>query len=304
MHQMLKTAIPRRETKTRPREEVLAAIDDRSLAAKSHTKELVKQLLAAGPMPILTALAKPIPGGRRFLSSCLPSSIKYRGVYESFAEARAHAPKGVPLGYDHPEIATGYKDQKFLFSDYPAAFWLGQALQEEPSVLDLGGSVGISFYSWERYFSYPQNLQWVVCEVPAVAMAGARIAFERNEERLHFISHIEQGDGCDCLLASGSLQYLEETFKNCLQRLRQQPRHLIINRIPLHSQRSCVTLQNVRWVVSPYRVFARDPFINDCESLGYKLIDAWTVPDHNCWIPLYPEHSVSTYSGLYFRRIG
>jgi putative methyltransferase (TIGR04325 family) len=291
-------------TKQRSRREILAAFEDGSLASKARKKELVKALLEAGPLSFLATLAKPIPGARRFLSQCLPSSLKYRGVYFSFEDARAHAPKDVPLGYDHHEIASGYKDQRFLSSDYPAAFWLRQALRDGATVFDLGGSVGISFYTWENYFSYPGNLRWVVCDVPAVIQAGEKIARERNEKRLHFTWQLEDADGCNCLLASGSLQYIESSLADSLKRLAHQPRHLIINRIPLHSTKECITLQNVRWAVSPYRVFHGDAFIAGCESLGYSLVDAWTVADHHCWIPLYPEFSVSAYSGLYFRKQG
>ncbi len=296
------TAHAQPRMKQRSIREILAAIDDNSLGPKARKKALVEALLEVGPLLYLINLGKPIPAYRRFLNRCLPSWVKNRGVYASFEEARANAPKGVPLGYDHDEIALGYKDQKFLSSDYPAAFWLREALQDGPTVLDLGGSVGISFYAWERYFAYPENLRWVVCEVPSVVNAGQKIAREQKEERLHFTSQIEQADGCNCLLASGSLQYLETSIADSLQRLTRPPRHLIINRVPLHSRHGCITLQNIRWAVSPYRVFQRDAFIAECESLGYNVVDAWTVPDHNCWIPFYPEFSVATYSGLYFRK--
>jgi putative methyltransferase (TIGR04325 family) len=297
----LPNPIPIRTTKQRPAVEVISTIDD-SLDTKARKKAFVKALLEVGPVPYLINLGKPIPAYRQLLSRCLPSWVKFRGVYVSFEEARAHAPKSVPLGYDHDEIALGYKDQNFLTSDYPAAFWLREAFRDGPSVLDLGGSVGISFYAWEHYFQYPANLRWTVCEVPSVAHAGQKIARERNEDRLNFTSQIEEGDGSNCLLASGSLQYIETSVAGLLKRLARLPRHLIINRIPLHSRSACITLQNIRWAVSPYRVFQRDAFIADCESLGYTVVDAWSVPDHSCWIPFYPEFSVESYSGLYFRK--
>ena len=299
----LPSPISTENTKPRSRREILAAIENNSRARLTRKRALVEALLEVGPLSYLINLGKPNGSYRRWLTRCLPSWVKCRGIYASFEDARAHAPQNVPLGYDHEEIALGYKNQKFLNSDYPAAFWLREALQDgPPTVLDLGGSVGISFYAWERYFPYPDGLRWIVCEVPAVAHAGEKIALEQNEDRLRFTSHIERADGCNCLLASGSLQYIEPSIKDLLKRLARQPRHLIINRIPLHSSLECITLQNIRWAVSPYRVFQRDAFIAECESLGYTLIDAWNVPDHSCWIPFYPEFSVATYSGLYFRR--
>ncbi len=203
------TPISSEGTKQRSRGEILAALEDRSLTSRTRKKELVKALLEAGPLSFLAALAKPIPGARRFLSRCLPWSLKYRGVYFSFEDARAHAPKDVPLGYDHHEIASGYKDQRFLSSDYPAAFWLREALRDGATVFDLGGSVGISFYTWEHYFSYPDNLRWVVCDVPAVIQAGKKLPVSEMKSGCSFTSQLEDADSCNCLLASGSLQYIE-----------------------------------------------------------------------------------------------
>jgi putative methyltransferase (TIGR04325 family) len=291
-----------RSTTQRSRSDILAAINDHTLSPQVEKKALVKAVFDFAPVTRLVSLAKSFPAYRRFLADCLPARIKYRGVYSSFEEARAHAPRHIPLGYDHDEIALGYKNQRFLSSDYPAAFWLREALQDGPTVLDLGGSVGISFFGWQNYFGFPQNLWWVVCEVPAVVSAGEKIALQQNEDRLHFISHIEQAEDCNCFLASGSLQYMEASLPEVLRRLTRLPQHLIINRVPLHTTQECITLQNVRWAVSPYRIFQRDAFIAGCENLGYTLVDAWTVPDHNCWIPFYPEFSVALYSGLYFRK--
>ena len=288
--------------KQRPITEILAAIDGDSLTPKERKKALVKALLEVGPLSYFINLGKPIPAYRRFLSRCLPSWVKYRGVYASFEEARANAPKSVPLGYDHDEIAFGYKNQRFIASDYPAAFWLREALRDGGSVFDLGGSVGTSFYTWENYFEYPQDLRWLICELPSVASAGARLAQEKSESRLCFTSRFEEADGVNCLLASGCLQYIETSIADSLERLARPPRHLVFNRVPLHSRFECVTLQNIHWAVSPYRVFQRDRFIDALESLGYVVVDAWSVPDHSCWIPFYPENSVASYSGFYLRK--
>jgi putative methyltransferase (TIGR04325 family) len=187
-------------------------------------------------------------------------------------------------------------------SDYPAAFWLREALRNDATVFDLGGSVGTSFYTWEGYFDYPPNLKWLICEVPSVVRAGQRLAEDKSERRLRFTSQFEDADGSSCLLASGCLQYIETPITDLLRRLAHPPRHLVLNRLPLHRRNECITLQNIRWAVSPYRIFHRDRLIAGLEALGYVLVDAWSVPDHSCWIPLYPENSVESYSGLYLRK--
>jgi|CZKY01.1.fsa_nt_gi putative methyltransferase (TIGR04325 family) len=288
--------------KQRSTREILAAIGGDSLNPKARKKALVKALLEAGPLPYLINLGKPIPGYRRFLNHCLPSWLKYRGVYASFEEARANAPKNVRLGFDHDEIAFAYKDYGVRPSDYPAAFWLREALRDGATVFDLGGSVGNLFYLWEDYFEYPGNVRWLICEVPAVARAGHRLAQEKGENRLRFTSRFEEADGSNCLLASGCLQLIETSIADTLRHLACPPQHLVLNRLPLHSRFECITLLNIRWAACPCRVFQRDRFIGELESLGYVVVDAWAVPDQSCWIPFYPEYSVESYTGLYLRR--
>jgi putative methyltransferase (TIGR04325 family) len=290
------------EIERRSRSEILAAVGAEWLSSKARKRALVKAFLEVRPVSNLIDLGKPIPAYRRFLNRCTPSWIKNRGVYSSFEEARANAPRNVPHGYDHEDIALGYKNQGFLVSDYPAVFWLREALRDSGTIFDLGGSVGTSFYSWEAYIEYPQNLQWLICELPSVAHAGEVLAQEKHENRLRFTSRFEDAEGSSCLLASGSLQYIETSIADSLKRLALLPRHLVLNRVPLHDSLECVTLQNIGWAVSPYHVFQRDRFIGDLEALGYVVVDAWGVPDHSCWIPFYPEHSVESYSGLYLRQ--
>jgi putative methyltransferase (TIGR04325 family) len=79
---------------------------------------------------------------------------------------------------------------------------------------------------------------------------------------------------------------------------------LLINRLPLHPSRECITLQNIGRLVAPYRIFRRDQFIGEISSLGYALVDSWVDPhpQHHCWIPFYPEFTVPAYTGLYFVR--
>lgn len=286
----------------RSRTEILAAINGDSLSAQARKKALAKAILELRPVSYLIDRGKPISAYRRFLTRCLPSWVKNRGVYASFEEARARAPKDVPLGYDHDSIALAYKNQRFLASDYPAAFWLQEALRDGTTVFDLGGSVGNLFYLWDDYFEYPRDLQWLVCELPSVARAGERLAQEKGENRLRFTMRFEDADSANCLLASGCLHYMETSIAELLRGLARPPQHLVLNRLPLHSRFECVTLQNIRWTVSPYRIFQRDRFIGDLEALGYVLVDAWAVNDHSCWIPFYPEHSLESYTGLYLRR--
>lgn len=276
------------------------------LTPKAQKRAFAKGVLEFSPISRLIDLGKPIPAYRRLLNRCIPSWIKNRGVFASFEEARAAVSGGLRVGYNHPEIADGYKAYAnfALPSDYPMMFWLKEIFRTGSRVFDLGGSVGISFYAWQRYLRYPSDLEWMVCEVPAVAAEGKRLAEERQERRLRFTTQFQEAEAFDAMIMSGSLQYIEPSVAEMLTGLRRPPRHLLINRVPLHRTRSFVTLQNIGWTVSPYRIFRRDLFIAELEILGYELLDTWFDPDHACWIPFYPEYSLECYSGLYFRRLG
>jgi putative methyltransferase (TIGR04325 family) len=63
-----------------------------------------------------------------------------------------------------------------------------------------------------------------------------------------------------------------------------------------------VTLQALGTSFCPYHIFNRQSFIGSIREIGYELIDSWDNAEVSCHIPLYPEHSVTAYSGLYFRR--
>lgn len=266
--------------------------------------ESIKAILKTPAVRFLIDVGKPISSYKSFLNRCTPSRSKYRGVYATFNEAKANVQKGASIGYDNERAAVMYLSYVnfILPSDYPVIFWLRDALRSGVRVFDFGGNVGISFYSFEKYLNYPKDLEWVVCDVPSVVKAGQNLANQRKETRLSFASRFEDADGFDILLASGSLQYIARPLGELLSRLKRPPRHVLINRLPLHDTRECVTLQNIGVTVCPYYVFRKDRFITDVQASGYELQDLWTDATHSCMIPFYPEYSVPRYSGLYFSR--
>src|ERR1019366_2187643 len=100
----------------------------------------------------------------------------YRGVYQSFAEALRFTPKTKPVGYDQPCVAAWYREklEGILHDDYPALFWVGVALKDARSVFEIGGHVGLAFYGFERYLTYPSSFHWTICDVPSVVAEGRR----------------------------------------------------------------------------------------------------------------------------------
>ena len=235
----------------------------------------------------------------------------FSGCYRDFPEARAAAPPG-PIGYDHDTMATLVEPDAagcgtpMDSSDYAVLFWLKDLMPDARRVFDLGGYIGTAFYAYRRYLTYPDLLDWLVCDVPAVGRAGEAIAARAGVQGLRFTTDAMDADGCDILLAAGSLQYMEEgALHRLIAGLRAPPRHVLVQRTPLHADRCFVTLQVMMPpggpVFCPYTVAARPSFIEGMRALGYELVDAWTKP-RTLLVPLHPECTVPAYSGLYFRR--
>ncbi|MEA3187644.1 MAG: hypothetical protein QOD99_1474 [Chthoniobacter sp.] len=229
----------------------------------------------------------------------------FRGVFKSFDEAAASAPKTRGIGYQQPAAARMYaNDFHWIFpSDYPVIFWLSRALEESLVVADFGGNVGISFYSFEKYLRYPCGVKWIVCDVPAVVEEGKKLAGAQGRDALVFTDRFADCDGADVFLASGVLQYLDMPIHQKLRTLSKLPRHLIINRVPLREGEPFVTLQAMGTAFCPYQIFNAAEFIGGLTDLGYELVDRWEAPDFPCEIPFYEKESLRAMSGLYLRRV-
>jgi putative methyltransferase (TIGR04325 family) len=227
----------------------------------------------------------------------------YRGVYASFAEARASVPQQ-KLGFDL-EAPGLYRDRldSVFPSDYPVLFWLTRALRDASSVFDFGGHVGVSFYAYRKYLDFPPNLRWRVSDLPGIAEEGRQLAAERGERALSFTDKFSDADGFEILLAAGSLQFVETPFGAALHGLVTKPRHILINKLPLYDGEPFVTVQNTVRSFNPCRVDDRQQFIDAVLAEGYELVDQWRNADLSCRIPLHPERSIAAYTGLYFRRL-
>jgi len=228
----------------------------------------------------------------------------FRGVYKSFPEALDTAPKSKPIGYDNPEPARMYRDRlnRVYPGDYPVIFWLSKAIERgRCSIFDLGGHIGVAYYSYQKYIEYPANMDWQVCDVKEVTQAGKLLASKKGCGQLSFTNDYHDANGKEIFFASGSLQYLDISLASMIEQLDLRPKDIIVNLTPLHDEMEFVTLQNIGSAFCPYQIFNRDEFISSVCALGYVLIDSWENAEKSCLIPFHPEHSLDHYCGLYFR---
>ena len=219
----------------------------------------------------------------------------YFGVFADFAQARDWLPASPE--FDHAALAAEYVDvrTKRVFAyDYPVMWWLERAFRDGATkVLDLGGSVGVHFYAYRRYFQMPHGLSWRVVDVPAIAAIGRDMAGQVGSDAaaLSFSDDMEQalGGGDDIWIAAGSLQYFEISRPgDLLRRSRVRPRHILLN-----IGAGCF---------APVQVYNRQRFVKEVEALGYALRDQWQVLERSLHLPGFPERCVPTFSGMYFSR--
>ncbi len=228
------------------------------------------------------------------------------GIYPRFEDARRAIPPEQPEGYDHVEMAAYYRDllEGPQVADYALMYWLRPALVGAKMLFDLGGHVGVSYYAFRRRLELREDLTWLVCDVPAVVREGEALARDRAVTSLRFTTQQKDADGADVLVAAGSLQYLPEgSLHSLIGGLGAPPRHVFVQRTPLHLSRSFVTIQATGHSFCPYTVAHRQTFIDGMHALGYELVDDWQL-ERSLEVPFEPWSAVESYSGLYFRLRG
>jgi putative methyltransferase (TIGR04325 family) len=86
---------------------------------------------------------------------------------------------------------------------HPLFFWLLRLLHPRASVLDYGGSVGLTYYGYHRYARLPEGASWTIVELPLITDQGRRIAQREGTRNLFFTSDIGAPESCDILVAAG-----------------------------------------------------------------------------------------------------
>ena len=237
---------------------------------------------------------------RRFLDN--KDNNLFFGLFTTRDQAAESAPTGLKLGYDNPESANIPYTSAISPRDYPAMFWLLRSLNEgRRTIFDLGGPTGVKYYAFRRTMSFPKDLQWTVCDVPAVVERGQQMAVDRAPEgHLHFTDTYALASRHEVLFASGSLQYLPITLSDLLKDLDTLPARIVVNTTPIHETLSYFTLNSIGTAFCPYRIQARSEFIASVTALGYRKVDEWDNVGKGLEIPGHSDHDVAAYSGFCF----
>jgi putative methyltransferase (TIGR04325 family) len=260
-----------------------------------------KLMVEAGRVPLIGSILQRFEW-RRFCAASGHVRL-FHGVYRDFASAAAAVPQGRAVGCDNEVSVQRLADERFrvLPLDYPVLFWLQRLLPGCRVLFDFGGHVGISYFAFRHHLRYAPELTWLVCDLPAVAAAGSRIARQEQASHLHFTTGTDALRHAGIFMALGSLHFVESPFQ-MFKAAAHLPEHVLLNKVPVGNGRSAVTLHNMGCAFCPYHLFNREEFEGTFRRLGYDLIDRWANPGLGAHIPLHRLESIAAYSGYYFHR--
>jgi putative methyltransferase (TIGR04325 family) len=226
----------------------------------------------------------------------------YSGLYESYAQALADIPPSRLAGWDHEDSSTLWVDNidPVKLSTYPVFFWLKQLYADNSRLVDVGGSIGLTYYGFRRYSGFPAGCTWTVVEVPKICAQGRQIAQRENAANLNFVSELAEAGACDFLLSAGALQFMPHSIPGLIESLRVKPRFVLLNKLPVTPAGDCWTLQNYGPAVTPHRLFNEHLLLDYFEGHGYRVRDRWEVQDLDCLIPFHPERFIRLFSGFLF----
>ncbi|GGC58577.1 methyltransferase, TIGR04325 family [Chelatococcus reniformis] len=242
----------------------------------------------------------------------------FQGLHQSHGEAEAFAASMKKVGWDDEALAkvlVGDEDQSrsgpelsksLQTSQFAVMLWLTKLLRPGDTIIDLGGAGGTFYETCTRYGLLDMPVLWHVVDMPEMIVRGRARHEALQSKTISFGSHLAEAPDSDILLALGAIQYmpdpLGETGPGILESMKALPEHVLINKVPLIDDDDVWTVQSHVTTACPYRLFNRRKFMSYFEAHGYRLHDAWHVPEITVEIPFHPERALPGLEGVYFRR--
>lgn len=235
------------------------------------------------------------------------SNTRWFGVFPTFSDALAAIPPSHKAGWNQDEAQEHYEDFPLTIvrpADYAVLMHLKCLAKPGGKLVDLGGNIGMAYYTTLKYYQLPDHFQWTVCDVPKVVEAGRTVARREKQspESLQFVTDLAMAGACDIFLTSGTLQCLDTPLADLLKKLPSLPQSLIINRIPVWEREQIVTLNDLRFAISPYTIFNRNDFVKSIQDLGYRFVDGWQCPESTFSIRFKPNTRLNAYQGFHFEK--
>ncbi|PZQ78182.1 MAG: methyltransferase, TIGR04325 family [Variovorax paradoxus] len=211
----------------------------------------------------------------------------FSGTYKDLSAARSAAPRGARLDAGALSNAWTLYRHEIHSWDYPALYWLADALKTSGHrIFDLGGQFGAKYYAYGQHLTYPASLSWTVCDAPEIVAVGEKVARQRMAPaHLSFCIEKSQASAADVLLVSGVLQYLPNTLEEILAQMPTKPQRVLINVTAVHPRTTIFTLSTIGCAVRPYRIQRQDGLLEVLARSGYRIRDVWRNEGKQVVIP-------------------
>ena len=228
--------------------------------------------------------------------------VRFRGAFVSYEEAVANVRPGLPAGYDHEIVTEISREvmQEVPLWDYPILYWLGRLLPGAVRLVDAGGHIGVKYRAFKPLLDL-DRIEWIVYDLPAQVKAG-RQQVRPGDKTLSFVDRLEEAPAADILLVSGLMPYLDGSLVGLVRRLAAPPRYILLNKVPTRDGPTVVTLENFRVAEVPYQIRNVAEVPDALETLGYDIIDGWTIDSRAHRIDTHPELGRCAMRGYVARR--
>lgn len=163
--------------------------------------------------------------------------------------------------------------------NYPiCASILKCALQNEDRkvrILDIGGSLGSTYFQNRKYLADVIKLEYVIAEQDNFVTYGKKNLENKTLRFIYSSDDFEKYGRFDIALLSASLQYIEQYEEIMIKLIKTKPRYIILDRIPISGRsRICIETVPERIYKSSYplRIFSENE-ITDLLGSAYTLIE-------------------------------
>jgi len=241
----------------------------------------------------------------RFGAAIFGSILGYRRSFRTLGEAERAVKPYARGGHENPKNADLQLQLNRVAkpSDYAAFYYLRDRVPEIKRIFDLGGSVGNLYYCYRDYLPLEADAVWTVYDLPENILLGRKLASDRNAANLQFTDDLQQANGVDLFIASGSLHYFDKPIPEFIENIGQRPKYILINRAPLTEGPEFAVVQDAGFIRVACKLYNRSKLIADFKRLGYGLRGEWQAAELGLPVLDRPSSSVSAYTGLWLERL-
>ena len=182
-----------------------------------------------------------------------------------------------------------YERDGWIFNQKPDESDLIEFLKKNVSkkntpfqVLDYGGSLGSRYFS-NYNFVKNNKIYWNIVEQSRFVKYGKRNLQTDNLKFFNSLSECLNYKKMNCVIFSGSLQYLENYYQILNEMKKENITYIFIDNLPLSNyNQNKIFVQNISKKIYnssyPIHIFSKKAFINEVKKLNFKVLKVKMKP--------------------------